>query len=148
MSSKTLSQRILPFLILFSFANMDLPAQSLLDVLPVIPKPAQMALQEGNFNLTGETQIILLNSELKNEAELFNDYLEENYGLRLKISSARQSKKACINLSLPDVGINSSREGYKLIVKPSGVAIKASTGSGVFYGLQTLLQLLPPGKTN
>jgi len=127
---------------------MDLPAQSLLDVLPVIPKPAQMALQEGNFNLTGETQIILLNSELKNEAELFNDYLEENYGLRLKISSARQSKKACINLSLPDVGINSSREGYKLIVKPSGVAIKASTGSGVFYGLQTLIQLLPPGKTN
>jgi len=46
-------------------------------------------------------------------------------------------------------------EGYKLLVKPNGIQIAGGSEAGVFYGIQTLLQLLPaeafglePAKTN
>ena len=40
----------------------------------------------------------------------------------------------------PDLG----SEGYTMTVSPDGVIIRASTSAGLFYGVQTLLQLLPP----
>ena len=59
-------------------------------------------------------------------------------GFALQIYTEEQSKsiKLTVNSTLPE-------EGYILDVKGNGVVIQGSTSKGFFYGLQTLLQLLP-----
>src|SRR5437588_146904 len=42
-----------------------------------------------------------------------------------------------------DPAAGTGAEGYRLIVEPGGIAIDADTGRGLFYGVETLLQLVP-----
>ncbi|HJS48279.1 MAG TPA: beta-N-acetylhexosaminidase, partial [Gemmatimonadales bacterium] len=49
-------------------------------------------------------------------------------------------------LRLDPPGIAAEREAYRLEVGPDGVVISASDPAGLFYGVQTLRQLLPPGR--
>ncbi|HNS12912.1 MAG TPA: family 20 glycosylhydrolase [Bacteroidia bacterium] len=146
MTGKALLQRIFSLVFLISSSTLYVVADDLLDVLPLIPRPSHMTLNEGSFNLTAETPIVLTNNELRNEAELFNDYLQEYYGFRLKISTTKQAKKASVILGISGEENRNSKEAYSLSVKTSGIEIKAPSGTGVFYALQTLIQLLPPGK--
>ncbi|HEV2354862.1 MAG TPA: family 20 glycosylhydrolase, partial [Puia sp.] len=87
----------------------------------------------------------------------FNDYLEKLYGIRLSVASA--AKKTADNYiyllrtgsSSMDPGAasgtapgRSTVEGsYHLDVSSGHVDITASSGPGIFYGIQTLIQLLP-----
>jgi len=49
-----------------------------------------------------------------------------------------------IHLTLQDSPASVGSEGYKLVVSGTGVTISASAPAGLFYGVQTLRQLLPP----
>jgi hexosaminidase len=53
---------------------------------------------------------------------------------------------AALTLSDAARDVSLGGEGYELRVAPSGIAIDANTAAGVYYGLQTLDQLLPYGK--
>lgn len=44
-----------------------------------------------------------------------------------------------------DAAAATGAEGYRLVVGSGGIAIEAATGAGLFYGAQTLLQLVPSG---
>lgn len=78
-------------------------------------------------------------------AELFINKLAKSSGLQLKTKQSRKDRRNGIFFK-----INSTKdstigaEGYNLLVDSKKVIISANTKSGLFYGLQSFKQLLPP----
>ncbi|HKI79113.1 MAG TPA: family 20 glycosylhydrolase, partial [Ignavibacteriaceae bacterium] len=113
--------------------------------LNIIPKPLKTELLQENFSLNNKTTILISSNstELKKLAEFLNDAIKNSTGFELKIQSL---KKQRINNSISFEIINDNgleKEGYRLHVDKKGIKISANTETGLFYGVQTLLQLLP-----
>lgn len=107
----------------------------------IIPEPNQIQTQEGNFELSSAT-VIVASKELANEAKALRALLAPATGYKLKLQSNKASGsqiKLVLDSSLKDLG----KEGYSLQVVSKGAVIKAATPAGVFYGIQSLIHLLP-----
>ncbi len=109
--------------------------------LNIIPKPRKVEVLSGvNFDITPKTKIVH-SPELKDLALLLQEYIYAPTGVELSVMVTKKSANNSISL-LIDPAI-SNKEGYTLDVTKSGVVVKAQTPAGAFYGVQTLLQLLP-----
>ena len=106
----------------------------------IIPAPASLKMLKGQFVLDKDCSFKLspANDDLLRISGFFNDYLKEYYGFNLK----NQGSGKQVSLTL-DPGLDNGDEGYKLTVGPKGIAISAAKAAGIFYGIQTLEQLLP-----
>ena len=106
----------------------------------VIPKPSSLKINSGEFRLDYKTTIVYT-EETKDIASLLNDWLLKNYGFKLLAVTATKEKKNLIIITtngsrgLPD-------EGYKLVADKKAITI-IGREAGLFYGFQTLTQLLP-----
>mgnify|MGYP003683024449 CR=1 FL=1 len=109
----------------------------------IIPIPNELTMQEGVF-LLDENVSLLADAEHVAVAEFFNDYLNEKLGYTLATEGSNSTKTIKFTL---DTTIE-NEEGYELTIDTSQIIIKAKTGKGAFYGLQTLRQLLPPELEN
>lgn len=112
--------------------------------VPIIPAPANAESREGKFSLQPGSRIIA-DPDLAREAEMLAARLRPASGFSLEIAPAK-TKPAPGDIRLTKEGANPKlgAEGYELSVAPDGVAIRAGTAAGIFYGTQSLLQLLPP----
>ena len=112
--------------------------------IAIIPAPVNTEMREGQFQFTPASRIVA-GSKFKNEAQLLAARLRPATGFGLKIKSAT-IKPAAGNILLTTNGADASlgAEGYELSVTTNGVVIRATTAAGIFYGAQSLLQLLPP----
>lgn len=129
------------FIALFSFTTFYANAA---DSIAVIPKPLTMQVNSGNFMLDHSTAIATSasNADVKQTIEWFIDKIATSTGYHL---STKKSSKNEINLILNKKADTSLHdEGYALKVTPSMITITANKPAGLFYGLQTVLQLLPP----
>ncbi len=124
----------------FTFTNY---CNKLEETISIIPKPNKITIVKGNFVITKNTSMILSSPSIisKNIAEYFNSILENTVGYKLNISTQKNSTDNYINLNSVE-SIKLGKEGYTLNVDESGVEISGSD-AGQFYGIQTLLQLLP-----
>lgn len=106
----------------------------------IIPNPVEM-LKSGGGNVAINSSIkIQFDKELSKSAQFLSDYLTQVYNLNLNKTTRCTSDKAIgIRLKINKKG---KKEAYKLIVNKSGVLIEG-TETGVFYGVQSLIQLLP-----
>jgi hexosaminidase len=112
------------------------------ETAPIIPAPMKVEAQEGNFGLNAASHI-RADREFRNEAQLLAARLRPATGFPLKIKSAAERSTGDILLLKSDAPLGA--EGYELSVTSSNVVIRAPTAAGIFYGEQSLLQLLPPG---
>ncbi len=110
------------------------------DKINVIPKPVKLVEGEGYFVLS-PTTVITYSKDLEKYAAYLQELIELSTGWELEISADR-AKKGSIVLGV-DRKIVKEKEGYQLEVTPKGVSIFGSDSAGVFYGIQTLLQLFP-----
>ncbi len=112
----------------------------------IIPKPNQLQVTKGSFTISKTTTIVYRNDSEKNTANFFNGYLKKYYGFQLPI--AKQATANYISfatkqfIKAPDNG-----SAYTLAITPKAVTISGDGLEGTFYGMQSLLQLLPIQKS-
>jgi len=116
------------------------------EVLPIIPFPQELSVEAGFFHISSSTRICLSNNdpELRSAAEYIAGLIWRSSGTELPIDqlSSPEDPGNTISLVLADSGLG--EEGYELVVKRRGILITAKTSQGIFYGLQSVRQLLPP----
>jgi hexosaminidase len=117
--------------------------------LGLIPIPVEVKKTDGQFELNRQTQIILddniANDQTRFIAAYLVDKLNTPTGLQIKTGAGQAAAGNAIYLSIPKTSNPAlGKEGYTLKVTPQGVHIQANAQAGLFYGVQTLLQLLPP----
>ena len=106
----------------------------------VVPQPQDVQLQKGQpFVLDGTVQILAAEN-LQREALFLRDYIKEQTGLELAITSKHNRKIRTIALTVSPSVVAS--EGYRLVVGKGGVNIFGGSPAGVFYGIQTLRKSL------
>ena len=112
--------------------------------LNVIPDPVNISLKEGAFTLNEQT-VILVDLKLKEIAEQLKEILLSTLGLNILVKEDLQTKDSSNIIILKTIKDEKelNYEGYTLIVSKDLIEIVASTAKGVFYGIQTMLQLIP-----
>ncbi len=110
------------------------------DDLTIVPKPASIEKGTGQFIITKQTNIVAKGAEAKQVADVFNKFFYKKYGFALKISSSSQSAGDPIVLSV-EPAAGHQTEVYKLKTTGHVVTI-AGQRKGVFYGAQSLLQII------
>ena len=105
----------------------------------IIPKPKYFEPREGFFNFTPATKI------WRDEPNQWNaTYLQDLLALSSpSLLPENAGETDGVNLQI-DSSLESLREeGYHLLVRETHIEISAPTTNGVFYGIQSLRQLLP-----
>ena len=104
----------------------------------LIPQPSELAYAEGRFTITPETVIVPHESD--DLAGYLNDHIERVCGFRLR-TVPHTPETNYISLRR---GGHLGNEAYTLSIEPEHIIIRGGDRGGVFYGLQTLFQLMPP----
>ena len=110
----------------------------------VIPVPLKMEQGTGSFLLSEKTK--LYTNLQGGEAELWENYLKA-LPVQLKEARMKDRKQMLFLLITPKTPQLPSPESYTLSVTPQRIEIRATSGAGLFYGMQTLLQLMQPAGT-
>ena len=112
----------------------------------VIPKPASVVATGGTFRLTASTGIYVepATDEVMAIGQYLADHINPASGYALKVQAANGAPAKGISLSLSAADPALGPEGYQLTITPELVRLTANQPAGLFYGVQTIRQLLPP----
>jgi hexosaminidase len=135
-------QHLLFLTFLLLFLHLHFP--STISALPLIPQPMKMILGEGTFPLSSAT-VVLGNQGTVDNEKVLAELLSALTGLepKTKPTSEQAPESNFIGLLLTPGKGALGKEGYALSVTKNRIMISAPTSAGIFYGLQTLRQLLP-----
>ncbi len=112
----------------------------------IIPVPLQQEFHKGVFTINGDTKIVCSNQK---EVVQVADYLSQTVQQFTPITMEVISKEVVeyddqdIVLFLDETCSDLNSEGYRLQVRRRGIEIHANQPEGLFYGVQSLLQLFP-----
>jgi len=119
-------------------------AQSNKTSLAIIPEPVSVITKDGEFTLPRH---VLIQAGPQTDVRLVTSYLRNKLAtatdLQVTVRNAF-SVPATIKLMLnKKADTTLGKEGYQLWVGKKGITINANAAAGLFYGVQTLIQLLP-----
>ena len=109
--------------------------------IAIIPRPQLIEQTTGVFNVSITTSINL-SENLSFRAKQLKGYLEPALGFDLLVSH-KSGQKNNIELRLDKTLGRLGNEGYLLQITPDKILLTAFQDKGIFYGIQTLRQLLP-----
>jgi hexosaminidase len=124
---------------LFSCSNKYQDAENTADDYPIIPKPENLMMGKGRFLISSNTKIIC-DTSLRQEALFLSELLGDALGTKLLVDSGAATKN---NITLQLDPTIENPEGYTLTITYDKVVISGKGTAGVFYGIQSLRQLLP-----
>jgi len=107
----------------------------------ILPQPVELKTLQGEFLLKSGMTISYGNDTILKTASWLKEKLAAStgYSLNLKPDGAGEIALKILGEKNGKIG----PEGYKMEVSESSVQISANTKVGLFYGIQTLLQLFP-----
>ena len=112
----------------------------------VVPAPKQMVLGQGVFTLKPTTRICVDNVSAATGQQLAMRWRKPT-GCPLEVVSGLSASDAMRNailLTTNNARADLGSEGYELNVADNSIVLRAPAQTGLFYGAQTLSQLLPP----
>ena len=107
----------------------------------LVPLPASVKRETGTFVLSPSTRLCAEGKDSRANADLLNAWLRERQGWALRDCGKASAKTADV-IRLAPAGKDIAAEAYQLHVQPQGVSLRGDV-AGQFYGVQTLMQLLP-----
>ena len=138
------------FLSILSVSILVTSCNSKADEAPVspfdalIPMPVSLKKDTGAFVLNEKTKILTdTTPAVQKLATQFAEQLKPSLGFQMEVATAGANDSNAIKLELHASEISLGKEGYNLSVSGKGVKITAADVAGLFYGLQTVRQLLP-----
>lgn len=109
----------------------------------IIPLPVKLDIKPENAPFTiNQNTLIVAPDSLNSSVAFFKDYLSKYYGIIINRDSTFNKKGNIIKLEINAIKtVNPDR--YELFSDDKQIQISASSPKGIFYGIQTLIQLLP-----
>ena len=126
--------RMAGVLMAFALASCTQQPQS----LSIIPVPMKAELQGGAFVVNEQTQVWIDAPEA--DKNILQEYLAAS-PLKLAVATETPASNAIVLKQVAELPGVESAEGYVLTATKNGVEIQAKSGAGLFYGVQTLLQM-------
>ena len=112
------------------------------ELLKIIPSPVRLVKSTGTYRLDGKKKIGFGNG-LENEANFLSKRLEEITKVKVGTGSVEDNATGIV-LRIGKVAVNGiDKEAYRLDISEKGILIEGSDAAGVFYGIQSLLALIP-----
>jgi len=116
--------------------------------IAIIPQPVSVEKNGSHFSLTSTSRIQITdrNAEVQKIARFLAEKLfrPTGYTIPIQVNATRNGSGSVISLLLnKNSDRNLGQEGYNLDVSQGIIIIKANQPAGLFYGVQTLLQLFP-----
>jgi hexosaminidase len=109
----------------------------------IIPEPVSVTIDNGQFMLPKNIVVVApRNPDMKEVMATLTSHLSLPTGLPVSVttSSSRATVRLVLNKKTDEV---IGKEGYHLVVTPKTITINANEPAGLFYGVQSLLQLFP-----
>src|SRR6202140_5425165 len=161
---KITSIRITKWLTLACILCLTLASSAQVDdavrILKLLPAPKEVRMADGKLVIKPSTAILISNPEDRTAAEMLQKEIFDRSGVKLSIESVTAAPKTTGHISLgrlADRGLRSylesqgvkagdelGNQGYVIRSTESGVLVAGRTAQGLFYGVQTLRQLLRP----
>ena len=107
----------------------------------LIPQPVEIQVFGGNFVVDAKTTISFATPEAKKMADALAQKLSAATGFNLVAKNGTAGTIKLLLNQTPNAQLG--REGYTLEATTKGVVLQANQTAGLFYGVQTMLQLLP-----
>ena len=109
----------------------------------IIPQPVKQTARAGRFTITERTVISTDAASISIGHQLAR-YLEPATGIVFRVQTGGGAPAHSISLRRDRTLARLGDEGYVLDVGPARVTVRAAGAAGLFYGLQSIRQLLPP----
>lgn len=120
-------------LLIFTCNNLSIAVE-------IIPRPVSVREISGAFLLSSRTAITY-KDDLSNEAKLLCEVLKKEFNVILNTNKEVSSNIISLEID-PSLQKRVGLEGYELKVSRNNIKISGATNTGIFYGTQTLRQLL------
>ncbi|MHB0998148.1 MAG: family 20 glycosylhydrolase [Armatimonadota bacterium] len=106
----------------------------------IIPKPTSMTAGKGEFHLDRKT-VISADTKHNGIASLMGERIGKILGSSRMTVTSKTPVTGFIQIKIDPSYAATGDEGYKLDINPKQVSIKAQKPIGLFYGMQTLIQI-------
>lgn len=108
----------------------------------IIPTPVKQAPGNSYFSITPATYILAHDFDAFNDAVAFKEILYTHFNIPLKTAIKPLPSSSVIEVRY-DTALALPESGYILDISPEKISIAGKNKGGVFYGLMSLLQLIP-----
>ncbi len=133
---KQLEIKVVQMLLLICFLFKTATSRAEIYTNNIIPKPVKIEYQTGNFLINSSHKIVTKSSS-NSQIQTIANYLKERSGFPISESGFGIILEIIQGIEFV------SDEAYILEVNPKGISIRARNPAGLFYGVQSLLQLMP-----